>query len=98
MTDVELHNIEAALRCEISVGYGDSGELPATQSLSRETALELCVAVYRLRKHLKAIASLGGNLPDDRLEDRTGPNDAKARGIMYCEARRLANAALEEWK
>lgn len=39
----------------------------------------------------RAIASLGGNLPDDRLTSRTGPNDAAARGLMYTEARRLAN-------
>src|SRR5271154_264561 len=40
--------------------------------------------------YVRAIASLGGNLPDDRLTSRTGPNDAVSRGLMYTEARRLA--------
>jgi hypothetical protein len=40
--------------------------------------------------YIRAIASLGGNLPDDRLTSRTGPNDAVSRGLMYTEARRLA--------
>jgi hypothetical protein len=44
----------------------------------------------RVEKYLKAIASLGGNLPDEALTTRTGPNDARARGLMYVEARRLA--------
>lgn len=39
---------------------------------------------------LRAIAMLGGNLPDDRLTDRTGPNDAAHRGLMYTQARRYA--------
>jgi hypothetical protein len=42
-------------------------------------------------QRVRTIASLGGNLPDDRLTSRTGPNDAAARGLMYTEARRLAN-------
>jgi hypothetical protein len=44
----------------------------------------------RIEKYLTAIAELGGNLPDERLTERTGPNDAVARGLMYVEARRLA--------
>lgn len=47
-----------------------------------------------LRRALQQIASLGGNLPDDRLTGRTGPNDAAHRGLMYCEARRIALEAL----
>lgn len=43
---------------------------------------------------LMEIASLGGNLNDERLTDASGPNDARQRGLMYCEARRLANAFL----
>lgn len=43
---------------------------------------------------LEGIASLGGNLSDDVLTERTGPNDAVARGIMYTGARQLAIAAL----
>lgn len=46
-------------------------------------------------EYLRSIAALGGNLSDDRLTDRTGANDAAHRGIMYCEARRLALAAIE---
>lgn len=42
---------------------------------------------------LKAIAQLPGNLPDDTLTDRTGPNDARQRGLMVAEARRIATVA-----
>lgn len=51
----------------------------------RDALLEAC----------KSIASLGGNLNDDRLTDRTGPNDAASRGIMYCSARELAREAIK---
>ena len=47
-----------------------------------------------LEQVLLNIATLGGNLPDERLTDRTGPNDAVARGIMYTGARRMALNAL----
>lgn len=50
----------------------------------------------RLRGALGNIQNIGGNLPDERLTDRTGPNDAAARGLMYCAARDMARAALEE--
>lgn len=46
--------------------------------------------LQRIEKYLNAIAALGGNLSDEVLTTRTGPNDAKARGLMYVEARRLA--------
>ena len=46
--------------------------------------------LHRIEIYLNAIADLGGNLPDERLTTATGPNDAKARGIMFVEARRLA--------
>jgi len=49
----------------------------------------------RLAEALSYIAIIGGNLPDEHLTDRTGPNDARARGLMYCEARRIARAELE---
>ncbi len=48
--------------------------------------------------YLRAIASLGGNLEDDLLTNKTGANDAAHRGLMYCEARRLAREALESIK
>lgn len=47
-----------------------------------------------LLKALRRIARLGGNLPDESLTDRTGPNDAARRGLMYTEARRAALEAL----
>lgn len=47
-----------------------------------------------LREALTSIAALGGNLPDDRLETATGPNDARQRGMMYTAARQIANKAL----
>lgn len=51
-------------------------------------AQEKIIACYE--KMFKTIAKLGGNLPDDRLTDRTGPNDAAHRGLMYVGARDLA--------
>jgi len=45
-------------------------------------------------KALRVISTLGGNLPDDRHETRTGPNDAVSRGIMYTSARKIANETL----
>ena len=46
--------------------------------------------IEELERALRNIALLGGNLPDDRLTDRTGPNDAVARGLMFTEARKIA--------
>ena len=43
---------------------------------------------------LEAIAGIAGNLPDERITDRTGPNDSAARGLMVAEARRIARAAI----
>lgn len=42
----------------------------------------------------KMIAAIGGNLPDEHLTDRTGENDAAHRGLMYCQARGIARAAI----
>lgn len=47
---------------------------------------------------LEAIIGLGGNLSDDVLTDRTGPNDAAHRGIMYTTARAIAKEALNDLK
>jgi hypothetical protein len=55
--------------------------------MSQERNLE---RIQDLEQTLRNIALLGGNLPDDRLTDKTGPNDAVARGLMYTEARREA--------
>lgn len=43
---------------------------------------------------LKAITMIAGNLPDDRLIDKTGANDAAYRGGMVCNARDIAREAL----
>ncbi len=51
--------------------------------------------IQELEAALRVIVELGGNLPDDRLTTRTGPNDAAQRGIMYCAARSIALRALE---
>lgn len=45
---------------------------------------------------LRQVANLGGNLPDDSLTGRTGPNDAAHRGLMYTEARRISRDALQK--
>ncbi len=50
--------------------------------------------VIKLRRALKQISLLGGNLPDERLTTHTGANDAVHRGLMYCEARRIAIEAI----
>ena len=50
--------------------------------------------IDQLEQTLKTIAFLGGNLSDDRLTDKTGPNDAVARGILYTGARSIALRAL----
>ena len=43
---------------------------------------------------LRAISCIAGNLPDDRLESRTGANDAVARGMLVTRARMIARAAI----
>jgi hypothetical protein len=52
------------------------------------------IDIHQVIAYLKTITNLGGNLPDERLTDRTGPNDAAQRGLMYCGARRLAKECL----
>lgn len=46
--------------------------------------------IVPLVETLKVISRIGGNLPDDRMTSATGPNDARQRGLMYCQARWLA--------
>ncbi len=58
----------------------------------RRSQEERAIMVAALRR----IAGLGGNLPDERLTDRTGPNDAAHRGLMYCAARSSALEALNQ--
>lgn len=45
---------------------------------------------------LKQIASWPGNLPDDRLNTATGPNDARARGDMVITMRQFAITAIQK--
>lgn len=49
-------------------------------------------------KALEAIALLGGNLSDEALTSKTGPNDAVSRGIMYTGARDIARSFLKTYK
>ncbi len=49
----------------------------------------------KLVEALRAISMVAGNLPDERLTDRTGPNDAAHRGLMVVQAREIAKAALK---
>jgi len=46
-------------------------------------------------KALRSISLLGGNLSDEALTSRTGPNDAVSRGIMYTGARNVALECLK---
>ena len=57
-------------------------------------AVEIDAQYAAIARYFQAIASLGGNLPDSSLTDKTGPNDAAQRGLYLCEARRLALEAL----
>lgn len=54
--------------------------------------------IRELREALTGVSLCGGNLPDDRLTDRTGPNDAASRGMMYCMAREISLKALDKTK
>lgn len=47
-----------------------------------------------LVQSLRHIARIGGNLDDGALTTATGPNDARQRGLMYTEARRVAMEVL----
>jgi len=44
--------------------------------------------------NLRAAATLGGNLSDEALESRSGPNDSVMRGIMYTGARSILRATI----
>ena len=64
-------------------------------------ALEVLEGIERLSNYVRvmsdallAISQIAGNLPDNRLTSRTGPNDAVARGLMIVHARRIAIEAL----
>ena len=59
---------------------------------------ELLASHERLLMALEAIANIGGNLPDERLENATGPNDARLRGGMVVGARDIARYAIQQAK
>lgn len=51
-------------------------------------------AIRELCEALKFILLVAGNLSDDAITTRSGPNDAVARGLMVCNARDIARSAL----
>lgn len=81
-TDEELTTLAVRLENGLSL----IGDLRLASRCIRE-----CIV---MRKALRNISGLGGNMPDDRLTCKTGANDAVSRGLMYVEARRLAYEAL----
>ena len=64
------------------------------RNISQENKMLHKNTIEDYQKVLKQIAILGGNLSDETLIERTGPNDAVARGLMYTEARKLALSML----
>lgn len=71
----------------------------AMAAIEREVGEERDVGkINVLVKALEAITDVAGNLPDDRLTDRTGPNDAAYRGQLVCNARNIAHFALENFQ
>ncbi|MCP5003338.1 MAG: hypothetical protein GY941_05210 [Planctomycetes bacterium] len=62
---------------------------------SQEEAIRELVEVIRVTTEaLEQITKFGGNISDESLMTRTGPNDAEARGVMYVNAREVANEAI----
>lgn len=60
-----------------------------------ERPIQLVVEeLRRYRRALNTISKVAGNLPDDRLTSRTGPNDAVHRGLMVVQMRDIAIHAL----
>ncbi len=54
----------------------------------------LHASAEKLLEALRAISLAGGNLPDERWTDKTGPNDAAYRGLIYVQCREIARAAI----
>jgi len=48
------------------------------------------------KEALEAITRIAGNLNDDSITGKTGPNDARQRGLMVVSARNIARRALSE--
>lgn len=55
-------------------------------------------AIPEILRYLEAISNAAGNMPDESLITRTGPNDAAGRGQILCLMRALAKKAIEESK
>lgn len=79
----------------VSAMLGES-EGAMTEIDMLEAAERLANAVNILTRALLQISEIAGNLPDDRLVTRTGPNDAVARGLMVVTARQIAIKAMED--
>ena len=67
--------------------------LPLT-ALRKESSMTKDKIIVELRNSLLSISLVAGNLPDEHLTDKTGPNDSKQRGLMVIAARDIANRAL----
>ncbi len=75
--------------------HGVLCELASRQTHAHETLKRQEIEIALLCDALRAIVARGGNLSDDHLISKTGPNDADARGLMYVDSRRIAQAFLE---
>lgn len=80
------------------------GETEAERDARADLIVRAVNAHEGMLEALQAIAQIGGDLTTERLTERDRPDDvihhewladrAVARGMMYCEARRLARAAI----
>lgn len=77
--------------CQRCCKYGSKEQQEGMANALARNELLLNAAV----KALEEISLLGGNLSDEALTSRTGPNDAVARGIMYTGARAIARSFLD---
>ncbi len=88
-------NLESAMQCWRETVMNLRAENVNFDRHAQERAREHAREVERLRAALAAVAGIGGNLPDESLTTRTGPNDSVHRGNMYCHSRAIARKALE---
>lgn len=92
--------IEAALINCIQEMHGQQTK-PTEEQLVRMTGLSysdlrLADAAPELMRTLKLIKGWPGNLPDESLMTKTGPNDAAHRGMMVCAMREFATIAIDK--
>lgn len=83
--------------CPVCGDFGDDSgdDGPSNCGTTVPLRREAAALLRQLTEALEEIARQGGNLPDERLTSKTGPNDAVARGIMYVNSREIARAALQ---